>query len=69
MEDRNRGGARGTEQDLLGAGNGRQAPIPIKVAFLGSMLGPSTLFNTGYRNGVNGGDGKEPRSVQYILMQ
>ena len=52
MEDRDRGGARGTEQELLGAGNGRQAPITIKVAFLGSMLGPSALFNTGYRPGL-----------------
>eukprot|EP00978_Attheya_sp_CCMP212_P034182 scaffold142078_cov63-Attheya_sp.AAC.3 len=26
------------------------------------MLGPSALFNTGYRHGANG-DGKEPRSV------
>eukprot|EP00978_Attheya_sp_CCMP212_P028138 scaffold96388_cov41-Attheya_sp.AAC.1 len=39
-------GPRGTEPELLGAGNGRQAPITIKVAFLGSMLGPSALFNT-----------------------
>jgi hypothetical protein len=46
MEDRDRGGARGTEQELLGAGNGQQAPITIKVAFLGSMLGSSALFNT-----------------------
>jgi hypothetical protein len=51
MEDRDRGGARGTEQELLGAGNGRQAPIAIKVAFLGSMLGPSALFNTGTDRG------------------
>eukprot|EP00978_Attheya_sp_CCMP212_P042130 scaffold252000_cov66-Attheya_sp.AAC.2 len=28
-EDQDRGGARGTEQELLGAGNGRQAPITI----------------------------------------
>eukprot|EP00978_Attheya_sp_CCMP212_P034852 scaffold148578_cov56-Attheya_sp.AAC.1 len=39
-------GLRGTEPELLGAGNGRQAPITMKVAFLGSMLGPSALFNT-----------------------
>eukprot|EP00978_Attheya_sp_CCMP212_P043758 scaffold291143_cov67-Attheya_sp.AAC.1 len=50
-----------TKRELLGAGNGRQAPITIKVAFLGSMLGPSVLFNTGYRHGTNG-DGKEPRN-------
>eukprot|EP00978_Attheya_sp_CCMP212_P023863 scaffold73965_cov44-Attheya_sp.AAC.2 len=31
-----------------------------KVVVLGSMLGPSVLFNTGYRHGANG-DGKEPR--------
>ena len=54
MEDRDRGGARGTEQELLGAGNGQQAPITIKVSFVGSMLGPSALFNTGYRHGANG---------------
>ena len=48
MEDWDRGGARGTEQELLGAGNGQQAPITIKVSFVGSMLGPSVLFNTGY---------------------
>eukprot|EP00978_Attheya_sp_CCMP212_P028920 scaffold101105_cov72-Attheya_sp.AAC.2 len=30
-----------------------------KVVVLGSMLGPSALFNTGYRHGANG-DGKEP---------
>ena len=35
MEDRDRGGARGTEQELLGAGNGRQAPITIKVGVSG----------------------------------
>eukprot|EP00972_Heterocapsa_arctica_P019332 2852929-Heterocapsa_arctica.AAC.1 len=35
MEDRDRGGARGTEQELLGAGNGRQAPITIKVGTRG----------------------------------
>ena len=67
MEDRDQGGARGTEQELLGAGNGRQAPITIKVAFLGSMLGPSALFNTGYRHGANG-DGKEPRSVPVLRL-
>eukprot|EP00978_Attheya_sp_CCMP212_P045894 scaffold365142_cov70-Attheya_sp.AAC.1 len=51
--------ARGTEPKLLGAGNNRQAPITIKkVVVLGSMLGPSALFNTGYKQGVNG-DGKE----------
>eukprot|EP00978_Attheya_sp_CCMP212_P027407 scaffold91729_cov42-Attheya_sp.AAC.2 len=32
-----------------------------KVVVLGSMLGPSALFNTGYRHGANG-DGKEPRN-------
>ena len=68
MEDRDRGGARGTEQELLGTGNGRQVPmITIKVAFLGSMLGPSVLFNTGYRHGLNG-DGKEPRSVPVLRL-
>eukprot|EP00978_Attheya_sp_CCMP212_P037517 scaffold177619_cov73-Attheya_sp.AAC.1 len=52
---------RGTEPDpeLLGAGNGRQAPITTTVSFLESMLGPSALFNTGYRHGANG-EGKEP---------
>jgi hypothetical protein len=35
MEDRDRGGPRGTEQELLGAGNGRQAPITIKVGVSG----------------------------------
>ena len=54
MEDRDRGGARGTEQELPGAGNGRQAPIAIKVAFLGSMLGSSALFNTGTDRGSCG---------------
>jgi hypothetical protein len=58
---------RETEPELLGAGNGRQAPITIKVAFLGSMLGPSALFNTGYRHGANG-DGKEPRSVPVLRL-
>eukprot|EP00978_Attheya_sp_CCMP212_P020046 scaffold56975_cov61-Attheya_sp.AAC.3 len=48
------------EPELLGAGNGRQAPITIKVVVLGSMLGPSALFNTGYRHRANR-DGKEPR--------
>eukprot|EP00978_Attheya_sp_CCMP212_P013778 scaffold34733_cov30-Attheya_sp.AAC.2 len=47
------GPMRETEPELLGAaGNSRQAPITIKVAFLGSMLGPSALFNTGYRPGL-----------------
>eukprot|EP00978_Attheya_sp_CCMP212_P011274 scaffold27684_cov62-Attheya_sp.AAC.2 len=55
------------EPEMLGAGNGRQAPITIKVAFLGSMLGPSALFNTGYRHGANG-DGKEPRSVPVLRL-
>jgi hypothetical protein len=67
MEDWDRGGARGTEQELLGAGNGQQAPITIKVSFVGSMLGPSALFNTGYRHGANG-DGKEPRSVPMLRL-
>eukprot|EP00978_Attheya_sp_CCMP212_P002698 scaffold5530_cov36-Attheya_sp.AAC.1 len=50
----NRGpGPRGTEPELLGAGNGQQAPITIKVAFLGSMLEPLALFNTGYRHEAN----------------
>eukprot|EP00978_Attheya_sp_CCMP212_P001451 scaffold3027_cov62-Attheya_sp.AAC.1 len=31
------------------------------------MLGPSALFNTGYRHGANG-DGKEPRSVGYSRL-
>eukprot|EP00978_Attheya_sp_CCMP212_P035653 scaffold156433_cov35-Attheya_sp.AAC.1 len=34
-----------------------------KVVVLGSMLGPSALFNTGYRHGANGG-GKEPRILR-----
>ena len=58
---------RETEPELLGAGNGRQAPITIKVAFLGSMLGPLSLFNTGYRHGANG-EGKEPRSVPVLRL-
>eukprot|EP00978_Attheya_sp_CCMP212_P004926 scaffold10770_cov33-Attheya_sp.AAC.2 len=57
---KDREGPKGTDPELLGAGNGRQAPITIKVAFLGSILGPSALFDTGYRHGANG-DGKEPR--------
>jgi len=40
------------DPELLGAGNGQQAPITIKVAFLGSMLGPSALLNMGYRPGL-----------------
>eukprot|EP00978_Attheya_sp_CCMP212_P019941 scaffold56646_cov53-Attheya_sp.AAC.1 len=69
MTRENRGpGPRGTEPELLGAGNGRQAPITtIKVAFLGSMLEPSALFNMGYRHGANG-DGKEPRSVPVLRL-
>jgi hypothetical protein len=31
------------------------------------MLGPSALFNTGYRHGANG-DGKEPRSVPVLRL-
>eukprot|EP00978_Attheya_sp_CCMP212_P029700 scaffold106376_cov41-Attheya_sp.AAC.1 len=38
-----------------------------KVVVLGSMLGPSALFNTGYRHGANG-DGKEPRSVPVLRL-
>eukprot|EP00978_Attheya_sp_CCMP212_P024407 scaffold76565_cov76-Attheya_sp.AAC.2 len=56
------------EVELLGAGNGRQAPITINVAFLGSMLGPSALFNTGYRHGANRDNGKEPRSVPMLRL-
>eukprot|EP00978_Attheya_sp_CCMP212_P012515 scaffold31226_cov32-Attheya_sp.AAC.1 len=68
IRDQDREGpVRRTEPELLGAGNGRQAPITIKVAFLGSMLGPSALFNTGYRHGANG-DGKEPRSVPVLRL-
>jgi hypothetical protein len=55
------------EPELLGVGNGRQAPITTKVAFLGSMLGLLALFNTGYRHGANG-DGKEPRSVPVLRL-
>jgi hypothetical protein len=67
MEDRDWGGVRGTEPELLGAANGQQAPITIKVAFLGTMLGPSALFNTGYRHGANG-DGKDPWSVPMLRL-
>eukprot|EP00978_Attheya_sp_CCMP212_P033313 scaffold133867_cov42-Attheya_sp.AAC.1 len=60
MEDLYRGGARGTEQELLGAGNGRQAPITIKVGNSGIYVRTvGALYNTGYRHGANG-DGKEP---------
>eukprot|EP00978_Attheya_sp_CCMP212_P029697 scaffold106337_cov31-Attheya_sp.AAC.2 len=38
-----------------------------KVVVLGSMLGPSALFNMGYRHGANG-DGKEPRSVSVLRL-
>eukprot|EP00978_Attheya_sp_CCMP212_P014089 scaffold35745_cov35-Attheya_sp.AAC.2 len=65
----NRGpGPRGTELELLGAGNGQHAPIIIKVAFLGSMLGPSALFNTGYYRHRANGDGKDPRSVPVLRL-
>eukprot|EP00978_Attheya_sp_CCMP212_P041870 scaffold245739_cov32-Attheya_sp.AAC.1 len=50
-ESGTREGPKGTEPELLGAGNGQQAPITIKVAFLGSMLGPSALFNMGTDRG------------------
>eukprot|EP00978_Attheya_sp_CCMP212_P040463 scaffold221219_cov52-Attheya_sp.AAC.2 len=53
-------GTRGMGPELLGAGNGRQAPITKK-------RGPSALFNMGYRHGVNG-DGKEPRSVPVLRL-
>eukprot|EP00978_Attheya_sp_CCMP212_P021629 scaffold63462_cov71-Attheya_sp.AAC.3 len=38
-----------------------------KLVVLGSMLGPSALFNTGYRHGANG-DGKDPRSVPVLCL-
>eukprot|EP00978_Attheya_sp_CCMP212_P027764 scaffold93872_cov65-Attheya_sp.AAC.1 len=60
-------GPRGTDAELLGAGNGRQALITIKVALLGSMLGLSALFNMGYRHGANG-NGKGPRSVTHVTL-
>ena len=62
---------RETEPELLGAGNGRQAPITIKVAFLGSMLGPSALFNTGYRQGLHPipvRPVKEPLSIPVLRL-
>eukprot|EP00978_Attheya_sp_CCMP212_P021493 scaffold62842_cov68-Attheya_sp.AAC.1 len=58
-----RDGARaaGSRKRLTGPHNHK------KVVVLGSMLGPSALFNTGYRHGANG-DGKEPRSVPVLRL-
>eukprot|EP00978_Attheya_sp_CCMP212_P048841 scaffold582950_cov157-Attheya_sp.AAC.1 len=60
-----------TERDGARAACSRKRPTGPhnnkKVAVLGSMLGPSALFNTGYRHGANG-DGKEPRSVPVLRL-
>eukprot|EP00978_Attheya_sp_CCMP212_P000447 scaffold889_cov33-Attheya_sp.AAC.1 len=60
-------GPKGTDPKLLGAGNGRQAPITIKVGTRGERGWEGALFNTGYRHGANG-DGKEPRSVPMLRL-
>eukprot|EP00978_Attheya_sp_CCMP212_P027847 scaffold94216_cov83-Attheya_sp.AAC.2 len=60
-----------TERDRARAAGSRKRPTGPqynkKVVVLGSMLGPSALFNTGYRHGANG-DGKEPRSVPVLRL-
>eukprot|EP00978_Attheya_sp_CCMP212_P040363 scaffold219478_cov29-Attheya_sp.AAC.1 len=59
------------ERDGARAAGSRKRPTGphyhIKVVVLGSMLGPSALFNTGYRHGANR-DGKEPRSVPVLRL-
>eukprot|EP00978_Attheya_sp_CCMP212_P011344 scaffold28007_cov61-Attheya_sp.AAC.1 len=56
-----------SERDGAQAAGSRKRPTGPhshkKVVVLGSMLGPSALFNTGYRHGANG-DGKEPRQAK-----
>eukprot|EP00978_Attheya_sp_CCMP212_P045077 scaffold332816_cov44-Attheya_sp.AAC.1 len=60
-----------TERDGARAAGSRKRPTGPhnnkKVVVLGSMLGPSALFNTGYRHGANG-DGKKPRSVPVLRL-
>ena len=72
MRPRHGGSGSGrSERDGARAAGSRKRPTgPCnnkKVVVLGSMLGPSALFNTGYRHGANG-EGKEPRSVPVLRL-
>eukprot|EP00978_Attheya_sp_CCMP212_P030982 scaffold115760_cov65-Attheya_sp.AAC.1 len=51
--------------DRAGAAGSRKRHHYKKVVVLDSMLGPSVLFNMGYRHGANG-DRKEPGYVGIV---